>query len=128
MIKFYDNGNGYLKNRKCGYMHRYLWILAYGDIPQGFVIHHKNGQKNDNRLENLECIADLAHRQKHGMYRPKLSNETITLIKGMHERNIPIAKIAKMLKIANATAWDYVHGNKRRHIKKRIHNENIKNR
>lgn len=120
MIKFYDNGNGYKKSSKCGYLHRYLWICAYGEIPSGYVIHHKNGEKDDNRLENLDCVADLAHRRIHGRgKRTKLSQDTIALIKGMHERNIPISKICKMLKIANATAWDYAHGNKRRHIRKR---------
>lgn len=122
MEKFYDNGNGYKKNRNHGYLHRYLWICAYGEIPSGYVVHHKNGVKDDNRLDNLECVADLAHRRMHGKRRGKLPQTTITAIKAMHERHIPIAKICKMLQIANATAWDYAHGNKRRHTKKRAKN------
>ena len=120
MVNFYDSGNGYRKNKKYGFEHRYMWIMAYGEIPQGFVIHHKNGKKDDNRLENLECVADLAHRQIHGKHRAKLPEETITAIKEMHKSNLSISKICKMLKIANSTAWDYIHGNKRKHIKKRF--------
>lgn len=41
------------KQRKF-YLHRALWYLAYGVIPEGLVINHKNESKTDNRLENLE--------------------------------------------------------------------------
>lgn len=45
--------------------HRLVWILANGPIPPGHMIHHKNGNKFDNRLENLECITHSEHRLKH---------------------------------------------------------------
>jgi len=45
--------------------HRKLWIKFYGSIPSGMIIHHINGNKKDNRLENLECISRKEHRKKH---------------------------------------------------------------
>ena len=36
--------------------HRFVWMKAYGDIPEGMVIDHINEDKGDNRLENLQCI------------------------------------------------------------------------
>jgi hypothetical protein len=45
--------------------HRYLWEKAYGPIPAGVDIHHRNGRKTDNRLSNLQPVERLAHRKLH---------------------------------------------------------------
>ena len=36
--------------------HRLVWEQHYGPIPPGGVIHHKNGDGRDNRVENLELM------------------------------------------------------------------------
>jgi len=41
--------------------HRIVWAQANGSIPEGHVIHHLNGIKDDNRLENLACLLLGAH-------------------------------------------------------------------
>ena len=41
--------------------HRLIWEKANGQIPEGFIIHHLNGIKTDNRLENLICISRKEH-------------------------------------------------------------------
>ena len=38
--------------------HRAVWIDHHGEILEGAVIHHKNGLKLDNRIENLELFDD----------------------------------------------------------------------
>jgi hypothetical protein len=45
--------------------HHHVWQEANGPIPEGKEIHHKNGDKQDNRLENLECVDRLTHRRIH---------------------------------------------------------------
>ena len=35
--------------------HRHVWEAAHGALPEGCVIHHKNGDRADNRLDNLEA-------------------------------------------------------------------------
>jgi len=41
--------------------HRAIWEKVNGPIPKGFVIHHLNGNKLDNRIENLSCLPLKSH-------------------------------------------------------------------
>jgi hypothetical protein len=45
--------------------HRKVWFDNFGAIPNGSVIHHKNGDKHDNRIENLECLTRSQHMKEH---------------------------------------------------------------
>lgn len=35
---------------------RYLWIINYGDIPEGYEVDHINHDRTDDRLENLQLL------------------------------------------------------------------------
>ena len=35
---------------------RAVWQEAHGEIPKGLLIHFLNGDKGDNRLENLAAV------------------------------------------------------------------------
>jgi len=41
--------------------HRVVWEQAHGVIPTGWVIHHLNGVRDDNRLENLCAMSRKRH-------------------------------------------------------------------
>jgi len=50
---------GYLMFRlkgKAYLVHRVIWELHYGKIPDGLVIDHINHIKDDNRIENLRLL------------------------------------------------------------------------
>lgn len=44
--------------------HRVVWERANGPIPKGWIVHHLNGTKDDNRLENLAAMSRRAHGPK----------------------------------------------------------------
>lgn len=46
-------------------LHCAVWEKAHGPVPKGFHIHHIDNNRDNNRLENLACIAAEAHKQHH---------------------------------------------------------------
>lgn len=47
------------------FKHRYVYEQAYGKIPDGYVIHHKDHNKMNNSIENLECLSKKDHDEHH---------------------------------------------------------------
>ena len=45
--------------------HRFLWALCHRRDPVGLHIHHRNGNRLDNRSENLEAMTPQAHGLAH---------------------------------------------------------------
>jgi len=56
-----------------GFAHRLVWQHFRGNIPDGMVMNHKNGIKDDNRLENLEVVT-YSENMRHA-YRTGLASE-----------------------------------------------------
>ena len=65
----HSNKNGYViiqVNGKDTFEHRHIRECIKGKIPDGFVLHHINGIKSDNRIENLELIeSNGLHKRKY---------------------------------------------------------------
>jgi hypothetical protein len=70
----YD-GLRFCRDEKTGYylnstirkrLHRYVWEKEVGEIPKGCQIHHINGDKSDNRIDNLAIMTASGHLRLHG--------------------------------------------------------------
>lgn len=57
--------SGYLRvsNKNIGYtmVHRIIWEMTNGDIPDGLFIDHINGDRSDNRIDNLRLVTKLGN-------------------------------------------------------------------
>ena len=59
---------GYLRGTFDGRLrheHDVIWERERGPIPNGCVIHHLNGDKQDNRIANLAAVDAVTHKRLH---------------------------------------------------------------
>lgn len=113
MVFVIHNGKRYVKDAKSGYylcasnhkrLHRVIWEEANGEIPKGFHIHHKDHNKDNNALDNLELLSASEHMRRHTLER--IANGDIDVKKNMQLRQ-EAAK--KWHKSAEGRAWHSIH-------------------
>jgi hypothetical protein len=66
--KFYKQAYGYWVHRTkdiCKLAHRWVWENHNGDIPSDMDIHHIDGNKDNNEIENLKMLSRSDHRKEH---------------------------------------------------------------
>lgn len=59
------NIRGYMYNNTNGVLHRKVWECYNGPIPEGYDIHHKDGDKSNNNIDNLELLSHSEHAKHH---------------------------------------------------------------
>ena len=66
----YFNGKAYWLcgkywQRRGKRLHRVVWAHHYGPIPKGCHVHHKDGDRNNNDISNLELLDGREHLSRH---------------------------------------------------------------
>ena len=49
-------GSGSRKNKKIWFAHRWIWTHFNGAIPEGYEVHHRDSNKENNNINNLELV------------------------------------------------------------------------
>lgn len=58
-------------------MHRYVWEFYNGKIPPKHGIHHKNNDRTDNRISNLELYTKSEHARKFAAGNNQYAKKTV---------------------------------------------------
>ena len=85
----------YEKKTGCLYVHRAIWLYFNGEILNGLESNHKNGIKDDNRLNNIEMVTHSENMIHSVNILKKVRGEKQGLSK-LKEKNV--FRIRKMLK------------------------------
>lgn len=64
-VRVYAPGHPEAKDRGWGREHRIVAHDAFGPIPAGHHVHHINGDRSDNRVENLVVLTPEEHGRAH---------------------------------------------------------------
>lgn len=80
-IQVYNNERFYLCGsyfqHKGKRLHRVVWEDTNGPIPEGYDVHHLNGDRSNNQIENLALLARKEHHSYHGKQISKAHPEHI---------------------------------------------------
>lgn len=81
-------GRKFYLNKRLGYWyscdndlvraHRWVWMQYFGEIPNGYHIHHKDKDKSNNSIDNLEMLEASAH---HRLHAKEVANDPIKMQK-----------------------------------------------
>lgn len=115
MEKFqYFNGLKFTRDERTGYylnstirkrIHQYVWEYFNGRIPEGYQIHHKDKDRSNNCIENLECISKSEHLKLHGDERNLLYHDE--MVRNLKENALP--KAIKWHKSVKGKEWHKKH-------------------
>jgi hypothetical protein len=124
------NGHGYLAvgwkegGRVQGErVHRLVWEVVHGPIQEGMQINHKNGDKTDNRLLNLELVTrleNMRHAYGTGLVRSdgesnpraKLREDQVAEIRKFHADGVSAYRLAKQYGVGQTTIKNIVRGHR----------------
>ena len=88
-FKFYKNNQGRFV---CSVvMHRFIWTYFNGKIPDGYEIHHRDFNHDNNDISNLELLTKDEHKKIHG-WNTAPSETIICPICGKRFKSIPSSK------------------------------------
>ncbi len=108
--------------------HRIVWECFCGKIPEGLEINHKDGNKQNNCLSNLELVThaeNMQHAHTNGLIivpkgenhtSAKLDAEKVNEILSLFEKGFSQGKIAKLFKVHQGSISDIVNNRSWKHI------------
>ena len=86
-VKYYQHKKEHY--RAAQNLHKVVYRYYFGDTPEGYEIHHKDLNKSNNDISNLQCLTSMQHHQIHAaLQRKKKEKKSRELKSGI--RDCPI--------------------------------------
>jgi len=90
-MKLHVTKKGYLRgfhppSGRQRFEHNVVWEEHHGAIPAGMQVHHKDHDKKNNKIDNLEIMTPLEHKREHSGGRK---------IDGVWFKICPVCKVEK---------------------------------
>jgi predicted XRE-type DNA-binding protein len=92
---------------------RLVYETFIGPIPEGHIIHHKDGNKLNNRLENLQCVSRQEHFGLHGCG-SLTDQQVIRVCELLRDGKLLHREIAEMFGVSRPLISNIATGRKRR--------------
>ena len=113
-LRYYRCGgeNGYFRrsaNAGEKILHRVVWIYYHGAIPDKFDVHHVDGNRANNQIENLRL---LSRREHHRLHNRNASPELMEYRKKHMEEIRPLA--SEWHRSPEGRAWHRLHAAKKK--------------
>ena len=125
----YLNKNGYIRHnisinshKSYFFGHHIVWINFNGFIPEGLQVNHKDGNKSNNKLSNLELVTykeNAEHAVNNGLYitgeahhKTKLTYVQVKEIRSKYIKNkkgYNTISLAKEYGVCRSTMWSVVN-------------------
>ena len=93
-LKQFINNNGYYKVQLCWnskyknyYVHRLIWEAFNGPIPKGMQINHKDENKRNNCLSNLEMVTPQ-YNVTYGTARKRMAEKLSKPVRQLHNNEV----------------------------------------
>lgn len=103
-----DDTTGYYLNSALRVRaHRFVYERAKGPIPPGYHVHHKNEDKSDNHIDNLELMRAGEHATHHGTKRATSPNWLAWSRDNLKQNAVPLA--AEWHQSEEGLAWHREH-------------------
>lgn len=100
-------------------LHIYIWESINGDIPKGYHVHHKDENKLNNEIDNLELLDKCVHSKLHGKEIRNNEERMAKTTKALLECAIP--KACEWHKSKEGVEWHKKHYKR---TKDKLHRKN----
>ena len=87
--RMYFRADGRLRREGISYLHHAVWEFYHGEIPDGYQVHHKDGNTLNNDIKNLVLLPAAEHLSYHARERykdPKQRAKNAEHLKAMREQ------------------------------------------
>jgi HNH endonuclease len=109
---YYKRCGAWTKDKPCN-LHRAVWEANFGPIPPGHHIHHKDGNRRNNHVENLQCLDGKLHLSRTAKKNKWIgSQENLNVLAVMREMAKPWHRTKEGIKFHRKHAKDIKFGYK----------------